>query len=337
MELKIISGGQTGTDRAALDWAIDNGISHGGWCPVGRLAEDGPIGIEYLLQEMPDGGGYRRRTKANVRDSDATLIVSLASELAGGSKETALFARRLDKPCLHVHPGMDWQMALTAWPQTTEIRLLNVAGPRGSREPPVGAFVCEVLNFILKTRNEHELAKEMALGYKRILVQVEESTEYREEVTVTESDVGLFRVVETSDIPIDDYFFLFGDEFFADQLPDGSHRFREWADRESFVHVLWSFGLIVGGPDLGDLKKEKYLRWEHVRETFAPYPFREAIMRSGGMWELDPGFGMTILTAHFPASYEDGILGNLENLAPCLAKERILRIRSGPFEWPEGW
>lgn len=337
MELKIVSGGQTGADRAALDWAIDNGISHGGWCPAGRLAEDGPIGIEYLLDEMPDGGGYRRRTKANVRDSEATLIVSLASELTGGSKETALFAKRLDKPCLHVHPGMDWQAALTEWPQTTGIRLLNVAGPRGSREPEVGAFVREVLDFVRETRNERGIAEEKAQGYRRILVQMEENTDYHEKVTVTESDGGLFQVVETSHIPIADYFFLFGDRFSADPLADGSYRFREWADRDSFVHVLWSFGLICGGPDLGDRKKEKYLRWEHVRESLAPYPLREAVMRSGGMWELDPGFGMTILTAHFPASHEDALLGRLETLAPDLAKERMLRIRSGPFEWPEGW
>lgn len=337
MELKIISGGQTGADRAALDWAFDNGISHGGWCPAGRLAEDGPIGIEYLLDEMPDGGGYRRRTKANVRDSEATLIVSLASELTGGSKETALFARRLDKPCLHVHPGMDWQAALTAWPQTTEIRLLNVAGPRGSREPMVGTFVREVLDFVLKTRNERGIAEEKALGYRRILVQVEKNEEHREEITVTESDIGLFRVVETSHIPFADYFFLFGDSFFADSLPDSTYRFREWADRESFVHVLWCLGLICGGPDLGDRKKEKYLLWQSVRESFAPYPIRNAVMRSGGMWELDPGFGMMILTVHFPASHEDEILGHLETLAPCLAKERMLRIRSGAFEWPEGW
>lgn len=164
MELKIVSGGQTGADRAALDWAIDNGISHGGWCPAGRLAEDGPIGYEYLLEEMPDGGGYRRRTKANVRDSDATLIVSLSDELAGGSKETALFARRLDKPCLHVHPGTDWRASLSAWAPSTEARLLNVAGPRGSREPDVGTFVRKVLDFVLEIRNDHGVAEEKYLS-----------------------------------------------------------------------------------------------------------------------------------------------------------------------------
>ncbi len=153
-DFKIVSGGQTGADRAALDWAIGHRIPHGGWCPAGRLAEDGPIRDGYLLEEMPDGGGYRRRTKANVRDSDATLIVSLASELTGGSKETAHFARRLGKPCLHVHPDMDWKAALTGWPPSNGASILNVAGPRGSREPEVGKFVAEVLDFVLAERED---------------------------------------------------------------------------------------------------------------------------------------------------------------------------------------
>jgi putative molybdenum carrier protein len=148
--VKIVSGGQTGADRAALDWAIDHGIPHGGWCPAGRLAEDGAIPECYALQEVPDGGGgYRRRTKANVRDSDATLIVSIEPVLSGGSKETALFAQRLAKPWLHVHPAMDWRQALRAWLDATPITVLNVAGPRASREADVGAFTTTVLDELL--------------------------------------------------------------------------------------------------------------------------------------------------------------------------------------------
>lgn len=159
-DLKIVSGGQTGADRAGLDWAIGHSITHGGWCPVGRLAEDGPIPARYLLEEMPDGGGYRRRTKANVRDSEATLIVSLASELTGGSKETALFAKRLGKPCLHVHPGMDWKAELARWPPSSGAKVLNVAGPRRSREPDVGIFVAVVLDFVLVIRDDVPASQE---------------------------------------------------------------------------------------------------------------------------------------------------------------------------------
>lgn len=143
---KIVSGGQTGADRAALDWAIENGVPHGGWCPAGRLAEDGTIPDRYRLDEMPDGGGYRRRTKANVRDSDATLVVSINPLLIGGSKETVLFARRLGKPWLHLHPQMDWRATLAAWLDSAVIETLNVAGPRASREPEVAVFTWKVLD-----------------------------------------------------------------------------------------------------------------------------------------------------------------------------------------------
>lgn len=148
--LMIVSGGQTGADRAALDWAIAHHIPHGGWCPAGRKAEDGEIPSHYQLVEMPDGGGYRRRTKANVQDSDATLIVSTEHELTGGSRETARFAERLAKPWLHVHPGQDWRQTLAAWLGSTPIHILNVAGPRGSRQPEVVDFVWQVLDEALR-------------------------------------------------------------------------------------------------------------------------------------------------------------------------------------------
>jgi hypothetical protein len=145
----IVSGGQTGADRAALDWAIARGIPHGGWCPAGRTAEDGMIPERYRLTEVPDGGGYRQRTRANVRDSDATLIVSLAAELVGGSEATAGFARQLGKPWLHVHPHSDWRACLTNWLNGNRIAILNVAGPRASGAPGVGDFTCEVLDAII--------------------------------------------------------------------------------------------------------------------------------------------------------------------------------------------
>jgi hypothetical protein len=143
--LKIVSGGQTGADRAALDWAIQNGIPHGGWCPAGRLAEDGTIPSRYALDEMLSGG-YLERTRANVRDSDATLIISLAPKLAGGSKETARLAVELRRPWLHVHPVMDWKAALSTWVRPRGVLVLNVAGPRGSKEPNVGKFAWTALD-----------------------------------------------------------------------------------------------------------------------------------------------------------------------------------------------
>src|SRR2546428_7239726 len=97
---KIISGGQTGADRAALDFAIARGIPHGGWCPRGRLAEDGVISDRYQLTETPSANSAQR-TEGNVRDSDGTVIFSIGPKLTGGSKQTAEFARQHRKPCLH--------------------------------------------------------------------------------------------------------------------------------------------------------------------------------------------------------------------------------------------
>jgi hypothetical protein len=93
---RIVSGGQTGADRAALDWAIDNGIEHGGYCPSGRLAEDGPVLARYLLTELT-GAGYRQRTRRNVEAGDATLVLNLGA-LDGGTYQTVLFAERAKRP-----------------------------------------------------------------------------------------------------------------------------------------------------------------------------------------------------------------------------------------------
>src|SRR6185312_2826468 len=95
---RIVSGGQTGADRAALDWAIRAGIPHGGWCPKGRLAVDGVIDARYRLTET-DSDDYAVRTRLNVRDSDATLILNLGA-LDGGTALTAEHAHALGRPCL---------------------------------------------------------------------------------------------------------------------------------------------------------------------------------------------------------------------------------------------
>ena len=146
---KIVSGGQTGADRAALDWAIAQRIPHGGWCPAGRKAEDGAISSRYQLKEMPCNGGYLKRTKSNVRDSDGTLILSLDVELTGGSLQTQVFADKLSKPCLHLYPDMNWSVLLGEWIAQNEIKVLNVAGPRASGASGIERFVTQVLDTIL--------------------------------------------------------------------------------------------------------------------------------------------------------------------------------------------
>jgi hypothetical protein len=142
---KIISGGQTGADRAALDWAIKHGVQHGGWCPAGRRAEDGAIPERYSLQETP-AHRYQQRTRWNVRDSNATLIISLSSELTGRSLAAQEWANKMNRPCLHVYPWSDWRAQLRIFTETHPIEVLNVAGPRLSGARNIEQFVGEVLD-----------------------------------------------------------------------------------------------------------------------------------------------------------------------------------------------
>jgi len=133
---RLISGGQTGVDRAALDAALALGISCGGWCPRGRRAEDGPIDARYPLQETPSAD-YAQRTEWNVRDSDGTLVLT-RGEPRGGTALTLDFARSLGRPTLVLDlaraPDAD---AVRDWLQRERIRVLNVAGPRESVAPGI--------------------------------------------------------------------------------------------------------------------------------------------------------------------------------------------------------
>ncbi|MEA3410095.1 MAG: putative molybdenum carrier protein [Pseudomonadota bacterium] len=132
--IRIVSGGQTGVDRGALDAALDLGVSAGGWCPRGRRAEDGAIPDRYTLREHRSST-YSRRTEQNVRDSDGTVILH-CGRLEGGTRLTAECCRRADRPCLQL------DMAALAEEKAVDllhdfvagrsIRVLNVAGPRAS-------------------------------------------------------------------------------------------------------------------------------------------------------------------------------------------------------------
>lgn len=145
---RLVSGGQTGADRAALDWALAHGIPHGGWCPRGRRAEDGPIDPRYQLVETPSRD-CEQRTRWNVRDSDGTLIASRAPGLTGGSAYTARAAERLGKPCLHVHPGADDARKILEWLEKARVETLNVAGPRASTDGGAYDYTMQVLQGLL--------------------------------------------------------------------------------------------------------------------------------------------------------------------------------------------
>jgi hypothetical protein len=135
---RIISGGQTGVDRAALDWALDNGIPCGGWCPLGRRAEDEPIGSRYPLRET-GSAEYEERTRMNVVDSDGTLILN-TGPLTSGTALTERFAIDHRKPCLVVQldaRASDDAARVRTWLAASSIRTLNVAGPRESKSPGI--------------------------------------------------------------------------------------------------------------------------------------------------------------------------------------------------------
>ena len=130
MVAMVVSGGETGVDRAALDVACALGIACGGWCPRGRVAEDGRIRRRYSLDETPSAN-YLQCTEWNVRDADGTLILT-RGRLSGGTLQTLVYAReRYRKPALVLQLRHDGQRRrLRAWLRRHRIRVLNVAGPR---------------------------------------------------------------------------------------------------------------------------------------------------------------------------------------------------------------
>ena len=149
---KIISGGQTGADRAGLDVAIRHGMPHGGWCPKGRQAEDGVIPPQFQLRET-GSNNYSIRTRRNVRDSGGTAIFSERADLIEGTQETATFAKEIGKPLLHLlsSAGIDEAATqLKAFLKEHGIVVLNVAGPRALEEPEVSQFVNAVLSRALE-------------------------------------------------------------------------------------------------------------------------------------------------------------------------------------------
>jgi len=131
---KIVSGGQTGADRAGLDAAIEVGIPVGGYCPKGRLAEDGIIPERYPLIELTKGG-YKARTEKNVVESDGTLVLNVG-KLTGGTKMTVEYAIKHGKPFLVVQlEGQPKPETVIQWLEKYAILTLNIAGPRESKIP----------------------------------------------------------------------------------------------------------------------------------------------------------------------------------------------------------
>lgn len=147
---KIVSGAQTGADRAALDAAMELCVPHGGWVPRGRLAEDGPVPERYLVQEM-SSTAYTRRTEQNVIDSDGTVIFTHGRP-RGGSLKTVSFTRKHKKPCLHLDmmelSVPEAAQRVLSWSRSNGVSVLNVAGQRASQDPAIYGKVREVLRLV---------------------------------------------------------------------------------------------------------------------------------------------------------------------------------------------
>ena len=134
---KIVSGGQTGVDRASLDYAIENSIPHGGWCPKGRGAEDGALEDKYQLTET-ESEDVSQRTEWNVRDSDGTLLLT-PGKPQDGTILTIECALQYQKPILILQ--LDSKPAVNtfqSWIKDNGIETLNIAGPRESHAPGQG-------------------------------------------------------------------------------------------------------------------------------------------------------------------------------------------------------
>lgn len=151
---KIVSGGQTGVDRGALDAALAHGFPCGGRCPRGRRAEDGRIPDVYPLTET-DSAGYIRRTRLNVAESDGTLIVTRGAP-TGGTAATEAIARKAGRPCYVVDldrtAGTEAVPAILDWIGANGIAVLNVAGPRGSAFPGIDAAARDLVAALLTPR-----------------------------------------------------------------------------------------------------------------------------------------------------------------------------------------
>lgn len=159
---KIVSGGQTGADQGALESALVCNVNHGGWCPKGRRSENGIIPDKYNLKETASSN-YLARTEANVVDSDATIIFTIR-KLTGGSLRTMEFAKKHNKPVLHIDIGeytreetvkwiLRWFQGDVTKPTPPKDCVLNVAGSRESKAPGIQEKVKEIIGEVLSKIN----------------------------------------------------------------------------------------------------------------------------------------------------------------------------------------
>ncbi len=166
---KVISGGQTGVDRAALDAAMEAGIPVGGYCPKGRLAEDGVIPEAYPLQEL-SSPEYHVRTEKNVAESDGTLILD-KGPLSHGTKATYEYVLKHHKSCLVIKlgsGGMNEPIHVVKWIEGQHLKVLNVAGPRESKySEGIYKEAYSYLEEVFRMLKKHRHASGSAIAHER--------------------------------------------------------------------------------------------------------------------------------------------------------------------------
>ena len=166
---KIISGGQTGADRAALDVAITLGIPHSGWIPKGRMTEDGPLPAKYQLKEMPTDS-YEARTEQNVLDSDGTLIIA-RGKLTGGTDYTREITLRHRKQMLWIDLDLighyDAALLAASWIKLQRVNILNIAGPKASEDNQIYSDVVIIIEQAIKILKDEDKKAKVRLVHSR--------------------------------------------------------------------------------------------------------------------------------------------------------------------------
>jgi hypothetical protein len=148
--MKIISGGQTGVDQGGLDFALKRGWPCGGWCPPGRRCETGRIPGRYPVREV-EAGDYNERTRRNIQDADATLVITQYGFKEEGTDLTLSWCEEYGRPSFHFdisHPGIIHPQDLSDlsnWLKNNQIEVLNVAGNRESNSPGIQAYTLTLL------------------------------------------------------------------------------------------------------------------------------------------------------------------------------------------------
>ena len=251
---KIISGGQTGADRAALDVALLLNVAHGGWIPKSRKTEDGTLPDKYRLQEMPTAC-YPARTEKNILDSAGTVIFSHGS-LTGCSKLTQKLAQKHNRPCLHVNfnevPDYNAVFIVRKWMYENNVETLNVAGPRASGDSQIYDAVYRVIKGVfwtdrIKGQNQHNDKLDKSLDNPRTVDEAVEQIladfplrDQVETAILTEEDLAILQAVLANYIgdKLDEW--SFSKELYNDCISKADHELLDEADTATIIlRELW--------------------------------------------------------------------------------------------------